>query len=375
MSEGSTMAGQYIYINAELPNAFAPPVEIGETTLREEEFATLLALNDVTPTATAEGRIAERLVSIFTHPEVLFGDPGFIPANRRSWLDRLAYFVDRDAPIEFVSMAFPYKVPNPLKTDRQAPDLGEALMLRRFQAVLDAVAAVYPPGARLTILEEGILGRCQGVDPRRIAAYRAGIGTIVQLSGVDAGRIVFHSLDQMATAIPNFEARWIHEQERMRELWQQGDPEVSEAYRTTVPALRTAVPTLDYDPGVLAQAYDSAQTDSALRYVRDYIDKVAHRQFFAYRSLLAIRDASGYLHDLRPHALKLTVSPKPENLAVRPVNSWSKVLPYHGVPVLSADRQWEICYLGSVGSAHGPVEAIRFTGDADPRPIAYRVVP
>jgi len=366
------MSSPYIYINAALPKAFSPPEIAVETTLDADGLRKLMSVNDVAISPAREGSIAERLLSIFSHPEVLFGDPTFIVGNRQMWLDRLNVFVAKNEPIEFVAMAFPYKVPNPLKTTRQAPDVGEALMLRRFQAVLDAIGRIYSPGGRLMILEEGILGRCQGVDPRRIAAYRAGISSITALSGVDETRIRFHSLDDMVMAIPNFEARWIHEQERMRELWQQGDPDVRAAYTATVAASRTSVPTLDYDPKVLARAYDPDQTDSALRYVRDYVDKVAHRQFFAYRSLLLLRDSTGYLHDLSPLALKLTVSPKPENLAVVPVNVWSRVLPYHGVPVLAAEGCWEIAYYGTLGASYGRLEALHLIGDADPRPIAYR---
>jgi hypothetical protein len=369
-----SMSSPYIYINAALPRAFTPPEIAGDATLDAAGLRELMRVNDAAIEPKGEGSVAERLLSIFSHPEVLFGDPTFIVANRQMWLDRLNVFIAKNEPIAFVAMAFPYKVPNPLKTERQAPDLGEALMLRRFQCVLDAIGAVYPPGARLTILEEGILGRCQGVDPRRIAAYRAGIAGIAALSGVDADCIGFHSLDDMVTSIPNFEARWIHEQERMRELWQQGDAGVRAAYATTVAASRTSVPTFDYDPRVLARAYDPEQTDSALRYVRDYVDKVAHRQFFAYRSLLSLRDSTGYLHDLSPHALKLTVSPKPENLAVLPVNGWSRVLPYHGVPVLTLEGRWEIAYFGALGAAYGRLEALHLQGDADPRPIAYRAV-
>ncbi len=367
------MSSPYIYVNAPLPSSFAPPQVVARRELGTEALTDLLRHNDAPPSAATDGSAAERVLSVFSHPEVLFGDPCFLPANRELWLDRLGHFIDQGEPIEFVAMAFPYKVPNPLKTQRQAPDLGEALMLRRFQGLLDIIRTVYRPGARLTILEEGILGRCQGVDPARIHAYRAGIAPIARIAGLDPERIVFHSLNDMVTAIPNFEARWIHEQERMRELWHQGDVAVRAAYETTVAASRTSVPTFDYDPAVLAKAYDPAQTDSALRYVRDYIDKVAHRQFFAYRSLLALRDATGYLFDLRPHALKLTVSPKPENLAVLPVNTWSHVLPYHGVPVLDRDDKWHIVYFGSVGTTFGPVDSLHADDDADVAPIAYRV--
>jgi hypothetical protein len=367
------MSSPYIYVNASLPRQFDPPNVVRVTKLAQTGLQEAIRANDVEITAAASGSIEERILSIFLHPEVLFGDPTFIPSNKRSWLERISAFTEEGKPIEFVSMAFPYKVPNPLKTDRTAPDAGEALMLRRFQAVLDALATVYAPGGRLTILEEGILGRCQGVDPARIAAYREGIDRIVEVASVDRTRIVFHSLDDMVTRIPNFEARWIHEQERMRELWQQNDPAVRAAYTTTVAATRTSVPTWDYDPTVLAEAYDAEKTESALRYPRDYIDKVAHRQFFAYRSLLALRDSTGYLQEVRPHALKLTVSPKPENLAVVPVNTWSRILPYHGIPILDGTGKWTISYRAAAGADFGPLEALHLEGDPDAAPIAYRV--
>jgi hypothetical protein len=366
------MPSPYIYVNAPLPRRFQPVEVRSSTTLGADDLQRLIESNDATVAAAAAGSVEERILSVFEHPEVLFGDPAFSPANRARWLERIGHFTTSGAPIPFVSMAFPYKVPNPLKTERLAPDLGEALMLRRFAAVLDAIAAVYAPGAVLTILEEGILGRCQGVPPDRIAAYRAGIGPITALSGVDPERVTYHSLDDMVSRIPNFEARWIHEQERLRELWQQGDPATREAYATTTAASRTSIPTFDYDPDVLADAYNPDATDAALRYPRDFIDKVSHRQFFAYRALLSLRDSTGYLHDLRPYALKLTVSPKPENLAVIPVNRQARVLPYHGVPVQLADGSWDIVYRGALGEL-GPLDALLLADDADPAPIGYRV--
>jgi len=367
------MSSQYTYINSALPKTFAPPRIERHRTLSATELSDLIRLNDVAVEPAATGSIAERILSIFQHAEVHFG-PDFIPANRAAWLERIEHFVGRGLPLEFVSMAFPYKVPNPLKTDRKAPDLGEALMLRRFKAVLDAVESVHAPGGRLTVLEEGILGRCQGVDPASIAAYRAGIADCVAIAAMPERQLTFHSLDDMVEKIPNFEARWLFEQERMRELWQQGDEAVVRAYDETVPPSKAAVPTVDFPPQVVAEAYDPAQTDSALRYPREYIDKIAHRKFFAYRSILALRDSTGYLHNLRPHALKLTVSPKPENLAVLPVNKWSGILPYHGVPVLHEDGRWQILYWGGLGDSLGPLEALHLAGDSDQAPIGYRVL-
>lgn len=368
------MPSPYTYVNAALPKAWTPPNIVRQRRCSASELQALVTSNDPIITAAREGSVEERILSIFLNEEVLFGDPSFIPANRERWLENIGHFVKQNTPIPFVAMAFAYKMPNPLKTNRIAPDLGEVLMLRRFKAVLDAVETVYTPGAKLTVLEEGILGRCQGVDPASIAGYRRGTPACVEIAGLKSSQLDFHSLDDMVERIANFEARWAFEQERVRELWQQGDAAVLDAYKVTVPNARTSVPMLDYPHTVVAAAYDETQTDSALRYARDYIDKIAHRKFFAYRSILALRDSTGYLHDLRPHALKLTVSPKPENLAVVPINRWSRILPYHGVPVQHADGRWEILYLGSLGALFDAVEALHLEGDSDAAPIGYRVV-
>ncbi len=367
------MVSQYIYINAPLPSSYDPPHVEAEAHLKALELGNLLRRNDPALALPQGGTREEQLVGLFLDPEVLFGDASYVNEDWGQWVERFSVFTASKAPIEFVAMAFPYKSPNPLKTDRVAPDLGEALMLRRFSTLLAAVGEIYPPGARLTILEEGILGRCQGVDPQAIQAYRRGIELVMRIADVDPSRVVFHSLDDMVEEIPNFEARWIHEQERLRELWGQGDPEVRGAYGETVPAQRGSVPTWSYDPQVLAKAFDPDENDSALRYVRDYLDKVAHHQFFAYRSLLALRDSTGYLHKVRPHAIKLTVSPKRGNLAMLPVNSWTGILPYHGVPVLGVDGRWQVRYLASLGSLGG-LEALRSDEDADPAPIGYQVL-
>lgn len=364
------MASEFIYVNAPLPMEYEPPRIVANRTLPAEDLTALITSNDVVLGDPSGATVAEKLLNIFLDPEVLFGNPSFIPEHRELWIEKFGYFIDRNEPITFVSMAFPYKVPNPVKTgERRAPDLGEALMLRRFAAVLDAVSRVYEPGAELVILEEGILGRCQGVDPRDIAAYRAGIEDVVRIAAV-SDRIRFHSLDDMAVRIPNFEARWYFEQERLRRLWDEGDPYMRQGYGETYPGSRLSVPTRDYDPAVLVKAYCEDETDSALRYVRQYVDYVAHRQFFAYRALLNMRDTTGYLEDIAPGNIKLTVSPKATNLAVLPVNGRTKTLPYHGAPLRDADGSWTIEYHAALG-AHGDLEALYLENSADPSPIGY----
>ena len=366
------MTSQYGYINAPLPTVYQPPDIVTSSTISAATARDILASNDVRVHADTTGSVADRILSVFRHEEVLFGTPAWMEERHNRWIDQINHFVSKDEPLLFVTMAFPYKVPNPLKNgQRRAPDLGEALMLRRFEAVLDAVQSVYPPGAHLMILEEGILGRCQGVDPEDIATYRKGIQQIVLVSGVNPNHISFHSLDDMVDRIENFEARWYFEQERLRALWDQGEPQIRQGYEEIHPGQRSSVPSRHFDPYTLAEALDSTQTDSALRYVREYLNLISHRQFFAYRALVNLRDVTGYLEKIAPHNIKLTVSPKPENLAVIPINQHTQILPYHGSPLLREDRSWTIEYFGRLGK-EGPLTALHLEGDTDASPIGYQ---
>lgn len=363
---------QYIYINKPLPRRYNPPTVVSERTVSVEQARDLLKSNDVAVAMRADASdIADAILEAFLQEEVLLGPGEHVTKDREHWRRMLQRFIDRGKPIAFVAMAFPYKVPNPIKTgERLAPDAGEALMLRRFHAVLAAISDVYRPGSRLTILEEGILGRGQGVPPQEVAAYRAGIGRVMTIAGTDDGTIDFHSLDDMVERVPNFEARWYFEQERLRGLWDAGDPAMREAYDAVYPGQRSTVPLRDYDRSLLVRAFDQDEHGSELRYVRQYFEAIAHRQFFSYRALLNLRDSSGFLEEIRPGALKLTVSPKKGNLGVVPINEATHVLPYHGAPIRRADGSWTIDYFADLGE-YGDLTAIHVEGDADPAPFAY----
>lgn len=364
---------EYIYINKDLPTTFSPPRIVHSEVLDLDQIRELIRLNDpTTPENDGVEDPAAAILRLFSESDVLLGPDEFTAGDRERWLPMLRSFIERNVPIQFVAMAFPYKMPNPIKTgERLAPDAGEALMLRRFQTILTAIQRHYEPGARLTILEEGILGRCQGVDPREVRAYRDGIDSVRAASGINESEIDFHSLDDMIERVPNFEARWYFEQERLRGLWEAGDVAMREAHDAVYPGQRSSVPVREYDGEVLVRAYDPQQKGSELRYAREWFDAIAHRQFFAYRALLNVRDASGFLEEIRPRALKLTVSPKRGNLGVIPVNGWTHILPYHGAPVLQEDGRWTIDYYGSLG-ARGEMTAMHVEGDADAAPFAYR---
>ena len=100
-------------------------------------------------------------------------------------------------PITFVLAAFPFKIPNPLKVSRQAPDMAELLSLLRFLEICLAIQAVYPPGASFEIVSDGApIAPIFGVPDERAAAYRREMNKFAEKLEC-ADRIAFHDMQEL----------------------------------------------------------------------------------------------------------------------------------------------------------------------------------
>ncbi|MBK8259237.1 MAG: isocyanide synthase family protein [Polyangiaceae bacterium] len=117
---------------------------------------------------------AKILRCVFRDNRVLPGvHRGLTPASEerhRPLLDRL---IQANRPVELVLPGFPAKAPNPNKVLGPLPDLGEALALRRLGRLVDEIAAIYPPGAHLTICSDGhVFADLVGVADSAVEDYK-----------------------------------------------------------------------------------------------------------------------------------------------------------------------------------------------------------
>ncbi|MCV7429326.1 isocyanide synthase family protein [Mycobacterium montefiorense] len=99
---------------------------------------------------------------------------------RPQWI-RILDFLLGNEPIEFALPAFPCKSPNLNKVAGTRPDEGERLALRTLQNLCDEIAAIYAPGARLTICSDGhvfadIVGVCDGT----VTVYKDDLARLIQ---------------------------------------------------------------------------------------------------------------------------------------------------------------------------------------------------
>ncbi|ADD41033.1 L-tyrosine/L-tryptophan isonitrile synthase family protein [Stackebrandtia nassauensis] len=88
-------------------------------------------------------------------------------------------------PIPVVTFGFPVKLHyNSLKTSGIRPDLAELGALMRLRELQGAISAVYPPGARVTVLTDG--NHFQPRPPERLRAYHDKLAEYHRLVGGDA---------------------------------------------------------------------------------------------------------------------------------------------------------------------------------------------
>lgn len=87
-------------------------------------------------------------------------------------LPKVRRFVRAGEPIHFLLPAFPAKSPNPEKVLGPLPDMAEELALSFLQQVCDEIAALYSPGARITICSDGrVFSDLVGVSDEDVTNY------------------------------------------------------------------------------------------------------------------------------------------------------------------------------------------------------------
>ncbi|GJC82017.1 spore wall maturation protein DIT1 [Colletotrichum liriopes] len=119
-------------------------------------------------------------------------------SGRAYFTDRVRHFTSQNARIELCLPAFPCKSSNTNKVLGKAPDRGERLALERLHSFVEAIEAIYQPGAKMWIISDGhVFSDCIGVDDADVDAYGEQLKEMNRAVGVSRGnpdRVGFRSL-------------------------------------------------------------------------------------------------------------------------------------------------------------------------------------
>ncbi len=348
---------------AEESSRFSQPEEMAEL-----DFSSWLDRFAPSVTPDAGGTVEETIFSVFANPAVIFGDPRFVTDLKEYWVGRISEATAAGRPIEMTILGFPYKMPVPLKTNRRLADFGEVVALARLNQIGKAIGKVYAPGARVHVFTEGPFAAFNGMDREAPDAYFASLEDISRRFGLDE-HVRLHDLNRVIEANPDFVSVWKETEKEIKARRDAGDQKTLDAIRDALPVRFHNLANPGVSDSALASAY---RRDPQAKDLIESIQKRAENGVVTYRAFLEARDKIGMLDRVVPGALAMTVSPRPGRLGVRPLPPPAQILPYHGVPVISADRQsMDIVYLWDLRRDGRTYRPIHLRGDADPAPFAY----
>ncbi|HVE96633.1 MAG TPA: isocyanide synthase family protein [Pseudonocardiaceae bacterium] len=109
--------------------------------------------------------------------------------------ERVARFVSRRVPVDFVLPAFPGKSPNKSKVIGVAPDMAEQLSLDFLHKICDQIHEFYAPGARIIICSDGhVFSDLVHIADSDITFYQAELRGMIRQTG--SGSLDVFGLDR-----------------------------------------------------------------------------------------------------------------------------------------------------------------------------------
>ncbi len=169
---------------------------LGTLRANSEEASARLADNAMAHLATVTGGwsphdprdVAAGLHRILTRSRFLKGSRSYFPLDTAS--AQILPFIEARRPITILASGFPFKQhDNGLKAAGPWPDLAELGALLRLKELHGAFAALYPPGARVVVLNDGGYSRPRG--SAEIRRYRRQLRRYAQLVGL-GNSVLFH---------------------------------------------------------------------------------------------------------------------------------------------------------------------------------------
>lgn len=254
------------------------------------------------------------------------------------------------SPLEFVLPSFPFKHNNPVKVGRRSPDMAEVLCLCRLHEICHAMSRVYEPGARFTIIADGLVYRDMfAITDHEARSYRdraqamvgeLGFADTIEVTDmeylIDSRREVFDFVSERLR--PVFGEWWRGHPEDLRRasLIQASTANLNTAESVTQDLVQMA--TKDVLLGTDDDALASLETIKAQTVER------AEQGAFEFALFLYVLSEIDLVPSCYPGAVRATVHPKPGQWGLHLVNRESRVFPWQGVAYRNENGQWRIKY-------------------------------
>ncbi|MEK7188562.1 MAG: L-tyrosine/L-tryptophan isonitrile synthase family protein [Patescibacteria group bacterium] len=314
--------------------------------------------------------IEDKILSIFLDKNHLFGPSSFITRDKKLWLEKIRYFTSRKKPLLFTIHGFPFKIPCPIKTDRKVPDLGEILIMLKLNSVWESITKIYKPGAKITLITEGGMGKFVGVSEEDWKTYQIQLRKFVKLLNFSKKM----NLVEISEMEKNNDYKKIFKKtlNEIKKLYKSKDKLIIDRVGKTFDSTYRIVSTENYNEETVMDIYNEGIKAVRIVKLRSALKKKTFESIFNYLAYLKTRDTLNFVEKIAPHSLPLSVSPKPGRLGIIPISAYCKRLPYHGVPVYHREKNiFTIEYLIDLRRKPGKYEKVYLKEDWENRPFYY----
>ncbi|MEK7496411.1 MAG: L-tyrosine/L-tryptophan isonitrile synthase family protein [Patescibacteria group bacterium] len=318
---------------------------------------------------------AERILNIFTDQNICFGPKKYITEHKEELLNRLQFFINKNKPISFTILGFPFKTPVNLKTNRRLPDLGEALALLRLHNLMQLVKSVYRPGGCVTVFTEAPFARFGGITINEANKYQLELHFLADLLGVNKTvRLV--NLATLERLVPNFAREQTKRALAFKKKFLAKDKLFMERFQATFPSVFRIVNSRPVSVEILREVYSDKIYENKLsliaRRVYKNLKRYTTEAIFNYFAYLKVRDDFHLIEKKCEGAVPLTVSPKPGRLGIYPIDRQVEILHTHGVPVYRLKyNRFNIEYLYDLQRTGKKYTPMYLVGDKDNKPFFY----
>lgn len=362
------------YANLDNKNFVAKFVD-GEI-VSNKEIKNLLKKNELKISLKGKS-VSEKIYNIFLNDEVLFGPKEYLENNRNYWLEKINYFITKQKPIKFTILGFPFKIPNPLKTNRKLPDFGELLALKKLFDIASLIKKIYSSGAIVYIFTEGVFGRFNNLSKKESDNYKKQLKKMVRFFKWDK-LLKIIDLQEMEKFNANFKKTFEKEVKLIKTQYQKNNREIIKKYEGAKKSIYHIVNTRDLNltREQLMDLYNENLPDEKLtpkiKKARKKMEKLTYEMIIKYFAYLSLRDKLDFINKKVPHGIALSVSPKPNRLGIIPVGRDIIRLPYHGVPVYNSKlEKFTIEYLIDIQRMNFVFKKIYWVHDKEKKPFFY----
>ena len=282
--------------------------------------------------------VEEKIFDVFLDDNFLFGKKEYILNYKKYWIEKLNYFTKNKKPIKFTLLGFPFKAPLILKTIRNAPDMGDVLVLNQVKNFVLTIKEIYNPGAIVYIITEGCFGKFTGIRRKNIEKYHQFLKKIIKKLNFESF-IKIIPLDKLET-YDGFKKIYKEQIINFKKKYLEKDEDFIKKYKNAFPSIFHIV-----NPGTknilfLMDVYnnDLEIKDKEINKKRKDLQEKTHKAIINYFSYLKTRDILNFLEKEVPNALWLSVSPKPERIGLLPINREINKLPHHAMTLFYRNK-------------------------------------